>query len=133
MLHQREVWPRFPITLGSLSIPSSTWELELNDHIMSLKLGFARKRKHHPKGIFYLHLKKNHLKAGYVHEETPDDSIYQGVDTFFKFLARDKSKEEQIHILQYQKEIRVRVKHYRSMELGILERMEKDREDREVQ
>ena len=41
---KRKFWPRFPITLGSLSIPSSTWELELNDHIMSLKLGFARKR-----------------------------------------------------------------------------------------
>ena len=66
---------------------------------MSLKLGFARKRQYDPKGIVDLHLRKNHLKTGYVHEETLDDFIYQGVDTFSKVLERDKSKEYQIHIL----------------------------------
>ena len=54
---KRKVWPRFPITLGSLSVPTSTWESELSDHIMSLKLGFASKRKHDPKGIVDLHLR----------------------------------------------------------------------------
>ena len=82
-----------------MSVPSSTPELELSDHIMSLKLGFACKRQHDPKGIVDLHLKQNHFKAGYVHEETPDDFIYQGVDTFFEVLARAKIKEEQSHIL----------------------------------
>ena len=48
-------------------------------------------------------------------------------------MARAKSKEEESDILQYQKEIRDRVKHYRSMDLDILERMEKDREEREAQ
>ena len=116
---KRKVWPKFPITLGYLSIPTSTWASELSDHIVSLKLGFASKRKHDPKGIVDFHLKQNHFKTGYAHEETPDDFIYQGVDTFSKVLARDKSKEEQIHILQYQKEIKDRVQHYRSMELDI--------------
>ena len=78
---------------------------------MSLKLGFASKRQHDTKGIVDLHLKQNHFKAGYFHEEIHDDFIYQGVDTFSKVLARAKSKEEQSHILQYQKEIRERVKH----------------------
>ena len=110
------IWPRFPITLGSLSVPTSTWALELSDHIMSLKLGFSSKRQHDPKGIVDLHLRQNHFKIGYVHEETLDDFIYQGVDTFYEVLARAKRKEEQSHILQYQKEIRDRVKHYRSME-----------------
>ena len=95
---------------------------------MSLKLGFESKRQNDPKGIVDLHLRQNHFKIGYVQEETPDDFIYQGVDTFYEVLARAKRKEEQSHILQYQKEIRDRVKHYRSMELNILERMEKDRE-----
>ena len=99
---------------------------------MSPKLGFACKRQHDPKGIVDLHLKKNHFKAGYVHEETPDDFIYQGVDTFSEVLARAKSKEEQSHILQYQKEIRDRVKHSRSLELDILERMTKDKEEKEA-
>ena len=54
---KRKVWPRFSITLGSLSVPTSTWELKLSDHIMSLKLGFARKSKHNPKGIVDLHLR----------------------------------------------------------------------------
>ena len=48
---KRKVWPRFPITLGSLSVPTSTWALERSDHIMSLKLDFARKRKHDPMGL----------------------------------------------------------------------------------
>ena len=73
---KRKVWPRFPITLGSLSVPTSTWASDLCDHIVSLKLGFARKRQHDPKGIVDLHLKLNHFKTGYVHEETPDDFIY---------------------------------------------------------
>ena len=41
---KRKVWPMFPITLGSLSIPNSTWASEQSDHIMSLKLNFERKR-----------------------------------------------------------------------------------------
>ena len=117
---------------GSLRIPTSTWASELSDHIVSLKLGFASKRKHDPKGIVDSHLKKNHFKTRYAHEETPDDFIYQGVDTFYEVLARAKSKEEQSHILQYQKEIRDRVRHYRSMELYIQEKVIKDREEREA-
>ena len=54
---KRKFWPRFPITLGSFNVPTSTWELEFSDNIMSLKLGFASKRKHNPKGIVNLHLK----------------------------------------------------------------------------
>ena len=67
--------------------------------MMSLQIGFACKRQHDPKGIVDLNLKQNHFKAGYVHEETPDDFIYQGVDTFSEVLAREKSKEDQIHII----------------------------------
>ena len=52
-----KVWPKFPITLGSLSIPTSTWASELSDHIVSLKLGFASKRQHDPKWIVDLHLR----------------------------------------------------------------------------
>ena len=76
---------------------------------MSLKLGFSSKRQHDPKGIVDLHLKKNHFKTGYGHEEVPNDFIYQGVDTFSEVLARAKSKEEQSQILLYQKEVRYRV------------------------
>ena len=54
---KRKVWPKFPITLGSLSIPTSILESELRDHIVSLKLGFSSKRKHDPKGIVDLHLR----------------------------------------------------------------------------
>ena len=54
---KRKLWPRLPITLGSLSVPTSTWASELSDHIMSLKIDFVRKRKHDPKGIVDLHLK----------------------------------------------------------------------------
>ena len=99
---------------------------------MSLKVGFASKRQHDPKWIVDLHLRENHFKTGYVHEETPDDFIYQGIDTFYEVLERDKSKQEQSHILQYQKEIRDKVKNYRSMELDILERIAKDREEKEA-
>ena len=53
---KRKVWPKFPQTLGSLSIPTSTWVYELSDHIVSLKLGFSSKRRHDPKGIVDFHL-----------------------------------------------------------------------------
>ena len=59
---KRKVWPKFPITLGSLRIPTSTWASDLSDHIVSLNLGFSSKRKHDPKGIVAFHLKHNHLK-----------------------------------------------------------------------
>ena len=91
---KRKVWTRFPITLESLSVPTSTWASKLSDHIMSLKLGFASKVQHDPKGIVDLQLKQNHFKIGYVHEEILDDFIYQGVDTLSEVLARAKSKEE---------------------------------------
>ena len=130
---KRKVWPKFPLTLGSLSIPKSTWVLELSDDIVSLKLGFASKRQHDPKGIVDLHLKQNHFKVGYAHEEAPDDFIYQGVDTFSEVLERAKSKEEQSLILLYQKEIRDRVWNYRAMELDIQEKVMKDKEEKETQ
>ena len=69
----------------------------------------------------------------YTHEEVPDDSIYQGVDTFSEFLAKSKRKEEQSQILCYQKEIRDRVWAYRAMELDILEKMRKYKEEKEAQ
>ena len=96
-------------------------------------MGFSSKRQHDPKGIVEFHLKQSHFKAGYNHEEAPDDFIYQGGDTFSENLARDKTKEEQSHILLYQKEIKDKVRHYRAMELDILEKVMKDREENEAQ
>ena len=69
----------------------------LSDHIASLKLGFSRKRKHDPKGFVDAHFKRNHVKSGYIHEEIPYDSIYQGVDTFFEVLARSKRRKTKSH------------------------------------
>ena len=71
----------------------------LVDQVASLKLGFASKRKHDPKGFLSAHFKQNHIKIDYVHEEVPDVSIYQGLKTFSKVLARAKSKDEQNLIL----------------------------------
>ena len=97
----------------------------LNDQITSLKLGFASKRKHDPKGFLSAHFKQHHAKIDYVHEEISDDSIYQGVKTFVEVLVRDKSKDEQNLILQYQQEIKNRVSVYRTMELNKLEKARK--------
>ena len=44
---------------------------------------------------------------------------------FSEVLAKAKTKEEQIHILCYEEEIRDRVQDYRAMELDILEKMRK--------
>ena len=129
---KRRVWPKFPQTLGSLTIPTSTYAAELSDHIVSLKLGFVRKRQHDPKGFLDAHLRQNHFKAGYTHEEKPDDSIYLGVDTFSEVLYKAKSKEEQSQILLYHKEIRHRIQNYRTMELDIQEKLRKDREEKEA-
>ena len=50
-----------------------------------------------------------HIKITYAYEEIPNDSIYQRVNTFFEVLARAKSKYDQSHILQHQKEIKDRI------------------------
>ena len=59
-------------------------------------------------------------------------SSIRGLTLFSEVLAKGKSKEEQSHILQYQKEIRDKVQHYRAMELDIQEKVMKDREEKEA-
>ena len=98
-----------------------------------MKLGFNFKRKHDPKGFLDPYFKQNHVNNGYVHEEVPDESIYQGVNTFSKFLARAQRKEEQSQILQHQQELKTMVLVYRTMELDILEKVRKDKEEKEAQ
>ena len=56
----------------------------------------------------------------------------RGLILFSEVLEKAKSKEEQSHILQYQKEIRDRVRHYRAMELNIQEKVMKDKEEKEA-
>ena len=101
----------------------------LGDQIASFNLVFSLKRRHDPKGVLNAHYKQNHIKGGYVHEEIPDDSIYEGVNTFSEVLANDKNKEEQIHILQHQQELKARTLSYRAMELALLEKVKKDKEE----
>ena len=112
-------------------IPTSTWATVLGEHIVSLKLNFASKRIHDPKGFLNSHFKKYHIKIAYAHEELPDDSIYQGVNTFSEVLAKAKSKDEKSHILQNQKELKERIQSYRAMQMDLLEKMRKDREEKE--
>ena len=125
---KRKGWPKFPLDIGPLAIPNSTWATVLGDQITYLKLGFAIKRKHNPKGFIDAHFKKNHVNSGYVHEGVPNDFIYQGVNTFSEVLARAKNNDEQSHILQHQHELRTRVLGYRAMELDLFEKVRKDRE-----
>ena len=91
---KRKGWPKFPLNLGSLDVPTSTSATVLGDHIDSLNLVFSLKRRHDPKGVLDSHYKQNHIKGGYVHEEIPDDSIYEGVNTFSEVLEKAKNKEE---------------------------------------
>ena len=78
----------------------------MSDKIVSLELGFAFKMKHDPKGFIDAHFKQNHVKNSYVHEEVPNDSIYQGMNTLSEVLVRAKSKDEQRQILQHQQELK---------------------------
>ena len=130
---KKKAWPKFPLHLGSLVIPTSTWDAVLGEQIQSLKLGFSTKRKHDPKGCFDAHFKQYHIKINYVHEEIPDDSICQGVSTFFEVLGRAKSKDEEAHILQHQKELKERIQCYRALQIGLLEKVRKDREEKEAE
>ena len=58
---KRKSWPKFSLNLGSSVIPNSTWDTMLSDQIASLKLGFALKRRHDPKGFLDAHYKHNHI------------------------------------------------------------------------
>ena len=73
---KRQGWPKFPLDIGPLVIPTSNWVVVLGDQIVSLKLGFACKRNQHPNGFLDAHFKQNHVKNGYAHEEVLGDSIY---------------------------------------------------------
>ena len=42
---KRKGYPKFPLNLGLLAIQTSTWDVVLSDHIVSLKLGFSSKKK----------------------------------------------------------------------------------------
>ena len=90
------------------------------------------KRKHDPKGFLDAHFKQNHVKNGYVHEEVLDESIYQGVNIFSEVLAGAKSKEEHSHILQHQQELKARILSYKAMELALLEKVKKDKEENQA-
>ena len=61
---KRKGWPKCPLNLGSLIIPTSTWAAVLGNQIVSLKISFSLKRRHNPKGFLDSHLKKNHAKSG---------------------------------------------------------------------
>ena len=119
--------------LGSLVIPTSTWAAVLGEQIQYLKLRFSTKRKHDPKGCLNAHFKQYHIKINYVHEEIPDDSIYQGASTFSEVLGRAKSKDEEAHILQHQKELKERIQCYRALYIDVLEKVRKDREEKEAE
>ena len=105
----------------------------MGEQIQSLKLDFSTKRKHDPKGFLDANFKKYHIKIAYLHEELPDDSIYQGVNTFSEVLGRAKSTDEEAHILQHQKELKDRIRSYRPLQIGLLEKVRKDREEKEAQ
>ena len=68
-----------------------------------------------------------------MHEEIPDDTIYQGVNTFFEVLAKYKSKDEKFHILQNQKELKDIIQSYKAMQMELLEKIIKDKEEKEAQ
>ena len=68
-----------------------------------------------------------------MHEEIPDDSIYQGVSIFSKVLARSKSKDQEAHILQHQKELKERIHCYRALQIDVLEKLRKEREQKEAE
>ena len=123
----------FPLDLGPLVVPSSNWVVVLSEQIVYLKLGVSFKRKHDPKVFLDAHFKKNHVKSGYVHEEVPDDFIYQGVNTFSEVLARVKSKDEHSQIFQYQQDLKTKVLGHIEMDLEIFEKVRKDREEKEAQ
>ena len=54
------------------------------------------------------------------------------MNKFYEVLERDKSKGEQIHILQHQQELKTRVLGYREMELDIPKKIRKDSEEKEA-
>ena len=94
----------------------------------SLKLQYFN----NPKGVLVAHIKENYMKGGFIHEDIPNESIYNGVDTIPEVFSRAKSKEEHSLILHYQKELRDRIQSYRELELDLLEKVRKNNEEKEV-
>ena len=106
---KRKGWPKFPLHLGSLVIQNSTHASSLGKRITTLNIGEAPKRMHDPKSFLVNHFTQEHMKSSYVHQTTPDDSIYHGVDSFFEVLNMNSSEDEKRFIFQYQQEVKAKV------------------------
>ena len=97
----------------------------LGKNITTLNLGDAPRRMHDPKSILDYHFTHKHMKSTYVHQTTPDDSIYQGDNSFFEVVNITSSLEEKNFIFQYQQELKTKVLQYRKLKFLIEERTQK--------
>ena len=92
------------MSIGNLSITTSTHANLLGKKITTLKLEEAPKSMHDSRGFSTTHFSQAHFKSHYEHQNEPNDSIYKGVDSFQDVLARVATPNQRGLILQVQQD-----------------------------
>ena len=80
--HKKKSWPKFLVNIGNLTVHRLAHASSVGKEISVMNLGEAFKIIHDPIGYLDDLFAHEHLKLKYVHENEPDDSMFQGAITF---------------------------------------------------
>ena len=73
-----------------------------------------------------------HLKFQYVHENEPDDSMFQGATNFQEEMGKITNPDTKSHLYQYQKDLKIRTLRERGDKLKIKQDLQKEKTEEEV-
>ena len=80
--HKKRSWPKFTISLDALVLQNPTHASLLGKEIYVMNLGEASKRMHEPMAYLLNLLAHEHVRFHYVHENDPNESIFQAATDF---------------------------------------------------
>ena len=130
--HKKRAWPKFPITLGNLTLQNPPHETLLGKEITVMNLGEASKRMHDP--IFYLAnlFTHEHVRFHYAHENDHDDSMFSQAINFLEEISKITDPDTKAHMYQYQKDLKIKTLRERGDKLKIKQDLEKEKMEEEA-
>ena len=107
------------VSLDSLMVQKPTHASLLGKEISIMYLGEASKRMHEP--MFYLvnPFAHEHVIFHYVHENYPDDSMFQEATNFKEVMNKITDLNTKSYMYKYDKDIKIWIFHERGDKLKI--------------
>ena len=87
---------------------------------------------HDPMGYLADLFAHEHLKFQYIHENEPDDSMFQGAINFKQAMDKITNLERKLILYKYQKEVKTKIVGERGDKLKIKEDIEKEKTKQEA-